>query len=150
MSNRPIEPVNWSAGVKVVDIGDIRVSRGQTRVPGKSCRHRNVSYDQSERRVYCMDCERDIDGFDAFLMLVECHHSAVAKVERRSQELQEAEQFQARSRAAKHLDKYWRGRTQVPNCPHCGEGLLPEDVLNSRSSSSAELTRKKRQRGAKQ
>lgn len=146
MSKRPIEPVEFSHGVNVVDIGDIRVARGKTRVPGPSCRHRTVTYDQNERRVYCEDCEQDIDGFDAFLMLVECHHAAIARVERRERELQEAEQFVARSRAVKCLDKIWRGRRMVPNCPHCGEGLLPEDVLNNQSASSAELTKRKRAR----
>ena len=33
MTDRPIEPMDYLHGVKVVDIGDLRVARGETRGP---------------------------------------------------------------------------------------------------------------------
>lgn len=66
MSKRPIEPMDYLRGVKLVDIGEVRVARGQTRVPRQTCQHTNMAYDDSERRVYCRDCGNDVDAFDAF------------------------------------------------------------------------------------
>lgn len=146
MSKRPIEPAPFNIGVRVVDIGDVRVARGKTRFNHETCKHNRMVYDQQERRIWCEDCENDVDVFDAYVRLVECHDSAWKKIWRTWNEAKEAADFQLRSRAAKAMDKVWRGRRMVPNCPHCGEGLLPEDILNNQSGSSAELTRRKRAR----
>lgn len=123
----PIEEQAYLAGVTVVDIGDLRVARGMTRRPTSSCRHRSLVYDGKERRVWCKDCEQTIEAFDAFLLLVERYDSAAKNIETRRERLKEAEQFQARSLAAKEIDKAWRSRNMVPACPHCRNGLFPED-----------------------
>ncbi len=147
MSKRPIEPRDYLHGTKVVDIGDIRVSRGQTRVPRQTCSHRNLAYDEAERRVYCQDCENDVEAFDAFLILVHEYDSAWKAINRARTEIREAANHQLRSRAAKTMDDYWRSRKTAPNCPHCNEALLPEDVAGKRlSSSSLELSRQKRKK----
>lgn len=150
MSKRPIEPQAYMYGIKVVDIGDLRVARGKTRVPAKSCRHQRMVYDEAVRRVYCEDCEQDVEPFDAFVLLVQQHDSAWKKIQRASNEASEAAKFQLRSRAAKVIDQVWRSRNMVPNCPHCREALLPEDILEvGFSRTSAELARKKRERRQK-
>lgn len=124
----PIEPQEYLGGVKVVDIGDIRVARGMTRRPVSSCRHHGLRYDPHERRVWCADCETDVEPFDAFVKLVE-HFDAAAKMAKRLlDEATEAQAFAVRSIAAKEMDRHWRSRNMVPACPHCHAGLWPEDV----------------------
>lgn len=66
MADEPIEDQNYLSGLTVIDIGDIRVSRGMTRRPVSSCGHRRMAYDPKERRIWCKDCEKDVDPFDAF------------------------------------------------------------------------------------
>jgi hypothetical protein len=132
VSDEPIDPQNYGSGLTVVDIGDLRVARGQTRRPRSTCRHRNLAYDSQERRVYCHDCEQDVDPFDAFVGLCEGWDSAAKKLNRRAQALAESESFTLRRRAAKVMDEAWRKKNSVPGCPHCKEGLLPEDILASR------------------
>lgn len=127
MSDEPIEEIGFLHGVTVVDIGDIRVSRGLTRRPHSSCRHRRMSYDPKERRIWCRDCEKDVDAFDAFMKLTEQYHSAYSHLKDEQTKLAEAQQFQCRSIAAKAIDKAWRSRKMVPACPHCSNGLFPED-----------------------
>ena len=122
----PIEPLNYMSGPTVIDIGDIRVARGMSRRPASACKHRHMRYDRNERRVWCVDCERDIEGFDAFQLLAEQAHEFAAHLDRREKKIAEAEAFQVRSLAAKEIDKVWRSRTRVPACPHCHLGLLPE------------------------
>ena len=127
MADEPIEPQEYLFGVKVVDIGDVRVSRGLTRRPVSSCQHHSLVYDTKERRIWCRDCEKDVDPFDAFELLTEHFHRQEEKLAERARKLKEAEQFQIRTLAAKEIDKAWRSRKMVPACPHCRNGLFPED-----------------------
>jgi len=150
MTDTPIEPLNYLSGVKIVDIGDIRVARGMTRRSVSSCHHRRLHYDQQERRVWCADCEQTIEAFDAFKLLVEQVGNAARKIEARAAELTEAETFQARTLAARQLDLAWRKRSRVPACPICGQGLFPEDFKDGIKASLgreyAEAQRNKRRR----
>lgn len=134
----PIEPREYIHGVKVVDIGDIRVARGLSRRPHSVCNHKQLVYDQNERRIWCKDCEKDVEPFDAFAHVVEQYHKAYAYITSRFEELSQAETFQARSLAAREIDKVWRSKKMVPACPHCRQGLFPEDFKNGCSSLSRE------------
>lgn len=131
MADEPIDEQSYLSGVKVVDIGDLRVSRGKTRRPASVCRHRRLSYDPQERRVWCRDCEKDVEAFDAFTGLVEQFNGALEALRRREKAIAEAEAFQVRSVAAKNIDQAWRSRNMVPACPSCGHGLFPEDFRGS-------------------
>ena len=122
----PIVEQQFTYGLNVIDIGDVRVARGESRRPYSSCQHKRLRYDPRERRIWCADCERDIEGYDAFVVLAEQCHGYFASLNRRQEALAEAERFQARSRAVKALDEVWRSRSMVPACPTCGHGLLPE------------------------
>jgi hypothetical protein len=123
----PIEEPGYIAGVSVVDIGDVRVARGLTRRHHSSCRHLSLVFDNAERRVWCKDCERDVEPFDAFTILVANYSNALDAIKRREAIVSEAEKFQIRSIAAKNIDQAWRHRTMVPACPHCHHGLFPEN-----------------------
>lgn len=147
MTDKPIEPQDYLYGVKVVDIGDLRIARGKTRRPYESCKHMALVYDNNERRIYCSDCERDVEAFDAFETLVERWNGMMVNLKRRESEIVQAESFTARRLATKTLDAIWRKKDEVPNCPHCNEALLPEDFVNTRvKRSSARLARARRER----
>lgn len=123
----PIEAPGFIGGVTVVDIGDIRVARGMTRRAYSSCPHRQLLYDDRERRVWCKDCERDVEPFDAFKKIVENYDSSYKSIVRREEKLAETERFKIRSIAARAMDEAWRSKNMVPACPHCHRGLFPED-----------------------
>lgn len=123
----PIEAPGFIGGVTIIDIGDVRVSRGLTRRHWSSCPHRRMLYDMNERRIWCSDCEREVEPFDAFKMLVEQFDSAQKAIKRREDAVVSAETFKVRMLATKALDEAWRSQTMVPACPHCGFGLFPED-----------------------
>lgn len=144
MTDEPIEDPGYVHGVTVVDIGDIRVSRGMTRRPTSSCNHRRMAYDPRERRIWCKDCERDVDPFDAFVGLTEQYHYAYRNLEKRRNQVEEAEKFQCRSIAAKNIDEVWRRRKVVPSCPHCQHGLFPEDFANGVGTIGVEYARARR------
>lgn len=149
MTDKPIEPQEFTHGVKVVQIEDLRIARGLTRRPKSACRHKSLVFDDKERRVWCEDCESEVDAFDAFKGLCEVWDRGMKGLQRQLREVEEAKQLQLRSRAAKALDKVWRGRRSVPLCPHCRSALLPEDVANGLATTSrtfAEAQRKKREK----
>jgi len=150
VSDAPIEPQAFQGGVRVVDIGDVRVARGLTRRHRAHCRHLHLVYDDSERRVWCEDCESEVEPFDAFRGLVEQMDGHVKRLQRRERELAEAESFAARSRAVKALDEVWRSKRLTPLCPHCSEALLPEDMTRGLAFMDRDLARGQRaRRGSK-
>ena len=89
MDKPPVEPLSYLGGVKVVDIGELRVARGRTRRPFSLCLHKHLTYDNTERRVWCEDCEQEIDPYDAFEKLVEHFNDATMNLERREREISE-------------------------------------------------------------
>jgi Zn finger protein HypA/HybF involved in hydrogenase expression len=127
MANEPIVPEEYLSGTTVVDLGDVRVARGLTRRPATICRHARLHYDAKERRIWCPDCERDIDPFDAFTHILDGYDASMKRLHARAERVKEAEAFSARSIAARTLDEAWRSRSMVPACPACGNGLFPED-----------------------
>ena len=139
MSDVPIEPQDYLYGVKVVQIEDLRVARGMTRRPTSSCQHKKLVYDEKERRVWCSDCESEVEPFDAFVGIVGVFSGGMNSLKRRQRELAEAESFQMRSRAAKVMDEAWRSTKMAPLCPHCMTAILPEDVAGGVASTSKAL-----------
>lgn len=130
----PIDPMDYVYGLKVVDIGDLRVARGKSRRVPSACKHVRLAFDTDERRIYCQDCESDVEPFDAFLQLVERHHFLDAKADK----LRRDAAHTITSRAAKRMDEAWRGRKMAPCCPHCKAAILPEDVVNGLSKTNME------------
>ena len=124
----PIEAQEYLFGVTVVDIGDYRVSRGMTRRPYSGCSHHRLSYDNNERRIWCRDCECDVEPFDAFSFIVSAFDKAEKAIILGQAELKSAETHKIRSLAARAMDKAWRSRTMIPACPHCHQGIFPADV----------------------
>jgi hypothetical protein len=140
-----IEPQGYLGGVNVVDFGDLRVSRGLSRRPFTTCPHKQLVYDQRERRIWCKDCECDVEAFDAFEQLVTNLDKGWKEVMRRVEKVEEAEAHSLISVAAKVVDDAWRKKNLSPCCPHCMAVLLPEDfskgIVNKRGT---ELERQRR------
>ena len=124
----PIEEQPYSFGVNIVDIGDLRVARGMSRRPVHICRHKPLVYDQRERRIWCKDCENDVEPFDAFLLIVENFNKAASDIENKSKALKEAEAHKIRLIATKKIDKLFSSKKYIPTCPHCDNGIFPEDI----------------------
>jgi len=144
----PIQEQSYLGGVKVIDIGDIRVARGLSRRPYTSCKHRALVYDTNERRVWCKQCESDVDAFDAFVAIVANFSAKADELEHREEALKQAQAFNIRAIATKVLDDVWRGRKMVPLCPHCKVGLLPEDFTNGVGTYNTQMEKARRNRKA--
>lgn len=144
----PIDPQDYLYGTRVVDIGDARVKRGKARREFNSCPHLHTTYDPNERRVWCEDCEKTVDPFDAFLSIVENYDKAYKRLLAVRDQALAAKDANIVSRAAKNVDKVWRGKTMAPCCKSCGAGILPEDFadgVSSRIGREMERARRKKE-----
>lgn len=147
----PIEQQLFVHGPNVVDIGDLRVARGWTRRPVSACLHRHMMYDTNERRIWCQDCEQNVEPFDAFVFLTGYFDTANKALRAREARVRGAEDAALHSLAAKAIDEVWRRRNVVPACPECGGGLLPEDFkFGVQSCVGADFARARRASRRKQ
>ncbi len=135
MADDPLVPLEG----EVIDLADVILKRGRPPLFAKSCGHKHLIYSTTERRIWCKDCSRTVDGFDAFMVLVDQWGAATKDIERRRREVDEASKHVLISRAAKAVDEIWRGRSMAPCCPSCQRGLLPEDFTRGVACMSREL-----------
>lgn len=115
----------------VVDLAGIRLRRGFS-AGGILCLHRRLTYSTQERRVWCEDCKRSVDSFDAFMLLTRGFEAMVRDAQRLQRAAQEAHDAKLHLIAAREVEGIWRGRRAV-KCPHCRRGILPEDVTGGGS-----------------
>lgn len=122
-------PVQPEEGAVVIDLAGRRIARGFTR--GRGCRHRHLTYDQRERRIWCQDCNRTVEPFDAFMVVAEGFDDMVRDARRLKREAEDALAKTIHLRAAQAIEKLWRGRKHDPCCPACGSALTPEAMLKA-------------------
>lgn len=134
----------------VINLADFRVSKAGPRHFGSPppCKHAALVYAPAERLITCSDCQREVSGFDAFMVLMSQFERVRMDAEHRLRTAQDAEKATVGRRAAKVFDKAWSGHQMAVCCPHCDGGLLPEDILGRASQRSADLERARRARAA--
>lgn len=131
----------------VIDFAEMRVAYGKPKFHHKICKHRRLTYDPAERRVWCQECDSTVDNFDAFMTLAthfhEMERSARAKIARAA----EVEKATIVKRATKNIDRQWNARHPMAVlCPHCRSGLLPEDFQTGGSAVSRDIELARRAR----
>ncbi|MGA0604931.1 hypothetical protein ACO2Q0_02940 [Phenylobacterium sp. VNQ135] len=138
-------------GSPVIDFAEMRIKFGrppQGRI--KTCEHKSLIYSTADRRVWCEDCERTVDSFDAFKTLVDHFHAMERAAAGKLRAAKEAVAAVVHRKAAKVFDRAWSGRQMAVCCPHCRRGLLPEDFDHGGSQVSAEIERARRARATPQ
>lgn len=130
MSDDAIEPPKDGSD-NIIDLAGVRIQWGRTKTKYRErCEHKSMVYDQGERRVWCEDCSRTIDNFDALMVLVRHFSKMLAEAKSKIYKANEHFGKSARLRATKALDRIWSGRTMAVQCPHCKKGLLPDDFAD--------------------
>lgn len=146
-----IEPFDDGArafGRPIIDFETIRIQAGRTPFKKRDqiCEHNSLVYNDSDRRVWCEDCKSTVDPYDAFMRIVMQWHHIQGSINGKLARASEAMNATLVRRAAKNLDRSW-GHKMAPNCPHCHNGLLPDDFADGiRSSRSRELEEARRSR----
>lgn len=133
----------------VVSFGEAKLKRTR----GKHCDHKNLTYDYPNRIVHCDDCARQIDAFDAFMVLVDQHAEAHSELRRKLIKADDLNKARIYTDAARNLGKAWSGKqVMAVSCPHCDRGLLPEDFSPSIGSATCrewEIAKRRRDKDPK-
>ena len=132
----------------VIDLAGVRVRWGLPPARKPTCDHTALVYNQQERRVWCENCRRGIENFDAFMAVVHHFEKMEHDAQRKIDKANEALKAQIHRRATKAVDKAWsRQGGMAISCPHCQGGLLPEDFTEGRfalRSRELELARREK------
>jgi len=129
----------------VIQIGEWQVQRKNkyeyhTR---EECNHNHIELDSCGDIVRCMKCGVQISAFWALEMLSDQYNLALNKLQRDRNALTKAKESETHLLAARKVESVWRSRTMVPACPHCGNGIFPDDGLgNTRINREIELRRR--------
>jgi len=137
---------------ELIDLAGVRIQRGIPKYNPNQCTHRNILYCDNgrDRRIWCSDCEKDIEPFDAFMIFARQFEGMISEAQDMRQKAAEALRATARLRATKVLDKAWSGNVMAVACPHCRGGLLPEDFARGSDQTSRDIEIARRKRKAKE
>lgn len=111
----PLEPDDGARpfGATVIDLGEVRIAWGRTKPrAGKACEHRTLVYSTEDKRVWCEDCKRTVENWDALMMIVKYFRTMEDAARSKNAKADEALKSTARLRATKALDKAWSGNVR--------------------------------------
>jgi len=108
----------------IIDFGHTKFKR---KPASYQCRHRTLVLDSEHHTVECEDCGQNIGAFKALTMLANRRHTHQEKIKRQIEELRALEKKNISLKAAAIVEREWRRRKTVPNCPHCQEAIFPND-----------------------
>lgn len=110
----------------IIELGDLRITRARRQYTA-GCQHKRFTVDPNGDIVTCNDCDKQISSHFALLLLVDEWDRAQRKLADSRASHAAAMERTVVLRAAQRVQSAWRSRTMVPTCPHCGEGIFPED-----------------------
>lgn len=129
----------------IINIDDWKIQRlGQHRIAAEGdCDHKHIELDERGDIVRCMKCGIQLSAFWALKMLSDTYNQSLSRLKRERQALTEAKEKDLHLLAARKVERAWRRRDMTPACPHCGEGILPEDGLGNSLINRAMVLRKR-------
>lgn len=126
----------------IIQISEARFERVHKGV----CFHNNLCYDEMNEYVECKDCGRPVSPFQAFMVIMRAYRRGYELLKAKEQELNELENRGDLYllKATRKIDHVWRSKRVVPLCPHCKEGILPEDGLGDECGSRPLIMERRR------
>lgn len=123
----------------VIDLASVRVAKGWRKYSSPKCDHQHLVYSISDRLIECDDCNKPVEGFDAFVVLCRYFDEMINDAKGKLKAANDAMAKTVRRRAAQAMERSW-SRSKAPCCPHCQRGLLPSDFERGVTAAvSAEL-----------
>ncbi|SRR5690625_3220450 len=127
---------------KVVDIDQIRINRGIEKIC--KCDDRRFVVDTQNRRVTCGDCGAVVDGYDAMYELAMYGEKLKQQVDNLLEQRKQIANYKPWLVTIRNLEKKYRGRKMLPNCPACSEPFYLEELTHWTGKPFAEARIKKR------
>ena len=128
----------------VIEIGDFSLEH--KRRESHECDHQNIVVYSNDEIVKCRDCDLQLTPFFALKQLIGRWQDICVHLRRRETTIKQHEDSQVALRAAKKVEKVWRKHNRMAVlCPHCREGILPDDGLGDHTM-AAEIALARRNR----
>jgi hypothetical protein len=115
----------------VVEIEEFRFTRASRYHAAAECAHRKTRLDPHGQIIVCQDCHQQVSAWWVVNAMLDAYTIAQGRLQAREKALEEAQAKSLVLLAAQRIERAWRRRDMLPTCPHCGEGIAPEDGLGS-------------------
>lgn len=93
------------------------------------CEHKDLVLEAHGQIVRCHDCGDQVDAFWALERLAQERERVVQAREKERSELEALREKTIHLKAARKVEKMWRGKRMVPLCPHCHSAIFAGDGL---------------------
>ncbi|RFA31908.1 hypothetical protein CAI16_19540 [Virgibacillus dokdonensis] len=126
---------------KVVHMDQVRINRGIT----KACRCQKKKYvlDTTNRRVHCSSCGAIIDPFEAMREMALHWERVNEQIDLLLKQRKQIQNYKPWLITIRNLEKQYRGKKMLPNCPRCSEPFFLEELNHWSGRSFAEARIKK-------
>jgi hypothetical protein len=126
---------------KLVSLDQVRISRGLEKIC--KCDNRKFVIDTSNRRVTCNGCGATVDPYEAMLELAFNREKHMNELERLYEQRKQIVNYKPHLVVIKTLEKQYRGRKMIPNCPRCSEPFYLEELTRWQGKPYADARIKK-------
>jgi len=129
----------------IIPIDILRIERNQHKKC--TCIKPKYTIDVSLREVHCKRCGAKVEPFDALTEIARDIERWNSEIERMLKQRQELADWKPWLIALRRVEKTYRGGKMIPSCPHCGRGILAEELADDCSVyKDRELERRKFER----
>jgi hypothetical protein len=112
--------------------------------PATMCQHLQTVLDRAAGTVACRDCGAFLSAFHVLTQVANEENRWHARVKAMRAEVAELKAWSPFLKAVKHQEGMWRGKRQLPCCPHCGTGLWATELTVSSHGVRREIAFRKR------
>lgn len=113
---------------KVVGLDQIRINKGLEKLC--KCKGRKFTVDEQNRRITCNSCGAVVDPYDAMYELATNGDKLQKQVEHLLEQRKQILSYKPWLVAIKKIEKQYRGRKMIPNCPRCSEPFYLEELTS--------------------
>ncbi|QHE63984.1 hypothetical protein FHE72_23625 (plasmid) [Rossellomorea vietnamensis] len=113
---------------KIVSLDQVRINRGIEKIC--KCDKRTFVIDPANRRINCNSCGAVVDPYDAMYELAAKGERMKESVERLLEQRKQIANYKPWLKVIKNLEKQYRGRKMIPNCPRCHEPFYLEEIVH--------------------
>ncbi|MCA1066162.1 hypothetical protein QTG56_25150 (plasmid) [Rossellomorea sp. AcN35-11] len=110
----------------IIQIEQLKINRNLNKLC--SCNNRRFTLDTQNRRVLCDVCGAVVDPYDAMYDLASKRVDLQREVETLLQQRMEIAEYKPWLKVIKSLEKHYRGKHYLPNCPRCAEPFYLEEL----------------------
>ncbi|WP_174615253.1 hypothetical protein [Virgibacillus ihumii] len=112
----------------VVQITDLRIDQNAGKVC--TCHKPKRIINTKSRQIYCEQCGARLDAFDVLINLARQMKDDNHAVHRLREQAEQLKNYKPWLKTIRNLEKEYRGKKRLPNCPRCSEPFYLEELTN--------------------